>query len=39
MDPLASRLRLDPRDVGQQLRARITKEIKSVGPDLCRHAA
>jgi predicted naringenin-chalcone synthase len=39
MDPLASRLRPDPRDVGQQLRARIAKEIESVGPDLRRHAA
>jgi hypothetical protein len=39
MDPVASRLRLDPRDVDQQLRARITAEIESVIPDLRRHAA
>src|SRR6516165_11956469 len=39
MDPVACRLRLDPRDVDQQLRARITAEIESVIPDLRRHAA
>jgi len=35
----SARLRLDPRDVGQQLRARITEDIKSFIPDLRRHAA
>ncbi len=39
IDPLAARLRLDPYDVIQQLRARVTEEIKSVSPDLRRHAA
>jgi len=29
MDPVASRLRLDPRHVDQQLRARITEDIRS----------
>ena len=32
-------LGLDPRNLGQQLRARITEEPVSVGPDLRRHAA
>jgi hypothetical protein len=39
MDPLPARLWLDPRDVGQKLRARITKDIKSISPDLGHHAA
>ena len=39
MDSLVSRLRLGPRDAGQQLRARITEKIKPVSPDLRRHAA
>ena len=39
MNPVSCRLRLDPRDVDQQLRARITAGIESVIPDLRRHAA
>jgi hypothetical protein len=39
MDPVAWRLRLDPRDVDQQLWMRITARIESVVPDLRRHAA
>jgi hypothetical protein len=39
MDPLAPRLRLDPRNIGQQLRERITQEIESVSPELRCHAA
>jgi hypothetical protein len=39
MDPVASRFRLDPSDVGQQLQERITQEIESVSPDPRRHVA
>jgi|SRR6266851_607385 len=39
MDPLTPRLRPDPRNIGQQLRERITQEIESISPELRCHAA